>query len=204
MSDKQAPLELAAGFAPADEALWKKLVEKALAGADFDKRLVARTADGLKIKPLYTRVDTLPGANDAPAIGSLLTRSSAEYELGWQIHQRVVEHDPSSANTTILEELEGGASGIVLQVAAPGQHGVGIANAGDMARALKGMHLDLAPVQLAAGIGAPRPHAASSQRSRRRSDDRNAVLAAQHRSDRIAGPLRHARHVDRGSARRRR
>ncbi len=179
MSDKQAPLELAAGFAPGDEALWKKLVEKALAGADFDKRLVARTADGLKIKPLYTRVDTLPGANDAPAIGSLLTRSSAEYELGWQIHQRVVDHDPSSANTTILEELEGGASGIVLQVAAPGQHGVGVANAGDMTRALKGMHLDLAPVQLAAGIGAPaaaRSFIAAAAATKRRPDTPSSRL----------------------------
>src|SRR5689334_6657090 len=107
MTDKQVPLELAAGFAPADEGVWKKLVEKALAGADFDKRLVARTADSLKIKPLYTRADTPPGAKDAPSAPSLLTRSSVVDGHGWQIHQRVVEHDPQSANTVVLEELEG-------------------------------------------------------------------------------------------------
>ena len=146
---------LASGFAPADYNAWRRLVEKALAGADFDKRLVAHTADGLKIKPLYTRADALPGSKDAPSAASSLTRSSAEDGLGWQIHQRVVERDPTAANKVILEELEGGASGIVLQVASPGQHGVAITSAGDMARALKGMHLDLAPVQLAAGLAAP-------------------------------------------------
>jgi methylmalonyl-CoA mutase len=155
MAEQHGPLHLASGFAAADYDAWRRLVEKALAGADFDKRLVAHTADGLKIKPLYTNADTLPGSKDAPSAASSLTQSSAENGLGWQIHQRVVERDPTTANKVILEELEGGASGIVLQVASPGQHGLAIASAGDMARALKGMHLDLAPVQLSAGLAAP-------------------------------------------------
>src|SRR4051794_9576295 len=49
------PLPLAAEFPPADEARWRKAVESALKGGDFDKRLVSRTYDGLRIAPLYPR-----------------------------------------------------------------------------------------------------------------------------------------------------
>ena len=62
MTDTTAPLDLASGFAPATYEKWRQLVDKALKGADFDKKLVAKTADGLRIEPLYTRADTLPGA----------------------------------------------------------------------------------------------------------------------------------------------
>ena len=40
---------------------------------------------------------------------------------GWHIHQRVTEPDASTLNKVILEELEGGANGVVLQIAGPGQ-----------------------------------------------------------------------------------
>jgi methylmalonyl-CoA mutase len=46
---------LAEGFPAATVERWRALVDKALKGADFDKRLVTRTDDGLRIKPLYTR-----------------------------------------------------------------------------------------------------------------------------------------------------
>ena len=56
---------LAEGFPAAKVEQWRALVDKALKGADFEKRLVRRTADGLKIDPLYTRADALPGAAEA-------------------------------------------------------------------------------------------------------------------------------------------
>ncbi|MGI9415054.1 MAG: hypothetical protein ACR2PM_15375, partial [Hyphomicrobiales bacterium] len=34
---------------------WIALVDQALKGADFDKRLVTETYDGIRIEPLYTR-----------------------------------------------------------------------------------------------------------------------------------------------------
>jgi methylmalonyl-CoA mutase len=55
MTDTSAPSHLAGDFEPANYETWRGLVDKALKGGDFDKRLVATTADGLKIDPLYTR-----------------------------------------------------------------------------------------------------------------------------------------------------
>ncbi len=149
-----ATVKLASGFPPADYDKWRQLVEKALKGADFDKRLVAKTADGLRIEPLYTRADTLPQADATVPGGAPFTRGThAKADgLGWQIHQRVVETDPAAANKVILEELDGGANGVVLQIAGPGRIGIKIESSDDAAASLAGMFIDYAPFQLAGGI----------------------------------------------------
>ena len=154
MTDTAAPLDLARGFEPADYDMWRQLVEKALKGGDFDKRLASQTADGLRIKPLYTRADALaPAQNAVPGARPFTRGTSAQAcDHGWQIHQRVIEPDPAAANAVILDELEGGANGVVLQIAGPGQFGVRISGPSDIAAALAGVHLDYAPVQLAGGI----------------------------------------------------
>ena len=54
-------LALMEGFSVPERAQWLALVEKALKGADFDRRLVARTADGLRIAPLYGRAEAPSG-----------------------------------------------------------------------------------------------------------------------------------------------
>ena len=47
---------LAAEFPPTTRDDWRRLVEAALKGASFDKRLVSQTYDGLRTEPLYARV----------------------------------------------------------------------------------------------------------------------------------------------------
>ncbi len=154
MTDNSAPRAFASGFEPATYDVWHQLVEKALKGADFDKRLVARTADGLRIEPLYSHADELKGRATAMPGTAPFTRGTRKQPdgLGWQIHQRVSEPDPTAANNAILEELEGGAGGVVLQVEGPGQFGIKIASPADMAAALTSVYLDYAPVQLRGGL----------------------------------------------------
>ena len=107
---------LAAGFDPPSREAWLALVGKVLKGAEFDKRLVARTLDGLAIQPLYTRADW---AAEAAPVGR-----SGWYPGGWDMRQRHLEPDPAAANTAILEDLENGATSLLLQVLAPGQGGL--------------------------------------------------------------------------------
>jgi methylmalonyl-CoA mutase len=127
--------------APSREA-WLALVAKVLKGADFDKRLVSRTADGLTIQPLYTRADTINGAT--------ATLRTAYFPGGWDIRQRHAEPDAKAANVAILEDLAGGATSILLQVVAPGQVGVGY-SAEALSAALKGVFLDACGLALDAG-----------------------------------------------------
>lgn len=156
MSETSPPTPLASDFPTPDRDLWVRLVEKALKGGDFEKRMVSHTADGLRIEPLYTRTDALPGAETAvPGMAPFVRGLHATSEgLGWSIEQVVVADDVETANASALAELEGGANGVILQIAAPGQVGIPVTSAADMAKVLSGIYLDFAPVTLDAGLAA--------------------------------------------------
>ncbi|CCD99187.1 methylmalonyl-CoA mutase subunit beta [Bradyrhizobium sp. STM 3809] len=133
MTTDTEQLRLAADFAPASEADWRKLVDGVLKGAAFEK-LVGKTYDGLKIQPIYPRAkDAAPVAGRAPA-------------AAWQIMQRVDHPDPAKANVQALLDLENGATGLTLVFAgANAAHGFGLAATADaLARTLDGVHLDAA------------------------------------------------------------
>ena len=125
-------LLLAAEFPPANEADWRKLVDAVLKGAPFDKKLVSRTYDGLRIEPLRARrADATPVAGRPPA-------------APWLVMQRVDHPDPAKANAEALHDLENGARGLSLVFAgATGAYGYGLdASEAALARALDGVYLD--------------------------------------------------------------
>jgi methylmalonyl-CoA mutase len=154
MTEPATPEKLSLGFAPAQEAQWRALVDRALKGGDFEKRLVARTADGLRIPPLYSRADAraeaaLPGA--APYTRG---RRATVTGLGWDIVTLIDAGDAQSANRALLADLEGGANGVIVAIEAPGQGGARIGSAADVAQLLAGVYLDLATVAFHGGLGA--------------------------------------------------
>jgi methylmalonyl-CoA mutase len=124
-------LPLAAEFPPATQAQWRKLVEAALKGAPFDKRLVSTTYDGLRVEPLYARAAGAPTVAGRPA-------------APWQAMQRVDHPDPKAANAEALHDLENGATGLALVFAGSiGAYGYGLDGSPEtIARALDGVHLD--------------------------------------------------------------
>ena len=88
-------------FYTADEEAWWSAVDKALKGASRD-RLTSLTDDGLPVQPLYAN------RTDQPA------RALRAKPGAWTISQRIDLPDVSVANTQILQDLEGGASGLDL------------------------------------------------------------------------------------------
>ena len=141
-------LILAAEFPPTSEAEWRKLVEAALKGASFDKRLVSQTYDGLRVEPLYPRA-----AGAKPVAGR--TPGSA-----WTVMQRGDHPDPKAANAQALQDLENGATGLTLVFAgAPAAHGFGVVagSANDLDRALSGVMLDLISLRVETAPFAGRP-----------------------------------------------
>src|ERR1700686_1696338 len=125
-------LSLAAEFPATRQAEWRKLVEAALKGASFEKRLVSQTYDGLRVEPVYPRA-----AGAQPVAGR--TPGAA-----WTLMQRVDHPDPAAANAQALDDLENGATGLTLVMA-------GSINANDygldaspatLARVLDGVELD--------------------------------------------------------------
>ncbi|GJE47422.1 Methylmalonyl-CoA mutase small subunit [Methylobacterium tardum] len=127
-------------FEPADRARWLGLVEGVLKGADFEKRLVSRTADGLRIEPLYGPAK--------PAVQPVREPGP------WRIAQRVDHPDIAAANAQAITDLEGGADALVLAFAgAPAARGYGLtaATVEDLDAVLKGVMLPLIALRVDAG-----------------------------------------------------
>jgi methylmalonyl-CoA mutase len=130
-------LSLAADFPAPTRERWLALVEGVLKGADYERRLVSRTVDGLRIEPLYPKADSCP----LPGRG----------QGRWGVVQRVDHPDPAAANELALADLAGGADGLALVLrGAPSARGFGL-DAPDLdalGRALDGVLLDLISLKL--------------------------------------------------------
>ena len=135
-------LPLAAEFPPVSREEWLALVEKSLHGIAFDKKLVSKTYDGLRIEPLYKRAERAR----AVAGRSPSTR--------WGVVQRLDHPDPAAANAEALHDLENGATGLAVLVAgAPSANGYGLRDASQqtLARALDNVWIDAVALRLDAG-----------------------------------------------------
>lgn len=132
-------LEFAAAFPRATRDDWLAQVERALKGADFEKKLVSRSREGIVLQPLYGKAE----ANRPP-----LGRAEAG---PWQVMQRMEHPEPAEANRLALADLEGGASGLVLALAGSATargFGLVLADADSLAKALSGVLLELVRIRL--------------------------------------------------------
>src|SRR5882757_4023308 len=132
MTEPTEHIAFAAEFPSATRDQWLKLVDGVLKGAPFDKRLIARTYDGLPIQPLYPR--------DAAAQPIAARASGA----GWQVMQRVDHPDPAIANEEALHDLENGATGLTLVMAGSlNANGYGLDSSVEtLERVFDGIYLD--------------------------------------------------------------
>lgn len=130
-----------ADFPAASRDDWMRLVEGVLKGADFERKLVSRSADGLRIEPLYDKAAPSPQPGRA-AIAP------------WGVCQRVDHPDPVEANAQALADLEGGADWLAIvapQARAARGFGLRLGSLADLDRALEGVLLDIIGLRLDAG-----------------------------------------------------
>lgn len=150
-------------FEPASYEAWLKLVERDLAGAPFEKKLVKRIA-GIDVQPLYTRADGTPDGAGLPGF-SPFTRGAyalGAAEMGWDVRHEVLAGEPEAAANAILAALNGGASSLHLVLdraaragsAEHGVDGIAIENAGELDAVLAHVPLDKVAVSLEAGATA--------------------------------------------------
>jgi methylmalonyl-CoA mutase len=129
MANSEIPFS-AGDFPSASEADWRKLVDATLKGGPFEQ-LKSRTYDGLTVEPLYS---------PARAANNVAGRAGG---AAWTVMQRVDHPDPAAANAQAREDLEGGATGLVLVFAGSvSANGFGLeANPAALARVLDGIEL---------------------------------------------------------------
>jgi methylmalonyl-CoA mutase len=136
MTDPET-LSFAGDFPAATHDDWRKLVGAVLKGAPF-ARLESKTYDGLTIEPLYERV---------PAARALTGRAAGS---AWTLMQRVDHPDPAAANAQALDDLENGATGLVLIfIGSLSANGFGLEpTTAALTRSLNGVDLDGCAIDL--------------------------------------------------------
>jgi methylmalonyl-CoA mutase len=141
---------------------WLKLVDRDLAGAPFEKKLVKRVA-GVDIRPLYTREDrepeqSLPGFAPYRRGGYAL----GAVEMGWEVRHEVTQAEPEAAAEAALDALNGGVRALTLRFdratrygsAEYGVDGIAASNLAELERALGQTRVDWVPIHLKAGANA--------------------------------------------------
>lgn len=126
-------------FPPVSTAEWMAAVEKDLKGADFEKRLVAKTEDGLRIQPIYRAEGTQPVPVPRPP-------------KTWRIQQTVCGPTVQAANAVARDALNRGAEELEFS---PVLGGYGVESLADMQALLEGVFLEMVPISLDGGPATP-------------------------------------------------
>jgi len=170
-----APLPLAGDFPPASHADWMALVEKALDGAPFEKKLVSRTLDGLSLQPLYTRehwsAETDPSGMPGAMPFTRGARPLAQAMSGWDIRQAHANPDIAATKAAIEDDLDNSVTSLLLRLDAAGragldaddpaaadlfgQGGLSLSSMADLDAVLSAVDLAKIPVAFDAGAQAP-------------------------------------------------
>ncbi|MDB5592246.1 methylmalonyl-CoA mutase subunit beta, partial [Enterovirga sp.] len=154
-------LTLASEFPPATREGWEAAVARVLKGADFEKRLVSRTADGLRIEPIYAKAEARHTGRPRPA-------------APWRVAARVDHPDPAEANALALLDVEGGADSLtVVTSGAATARGFGLrlSEVTALDAALAGIMLDMVALRLEAGPDAAQAASLVADLASRRGHD---------------------------------
>ncbi|MBN2174464.1 MAG: acyl-CoA mutase large subunit family protein [Bacteroidales bacterium] len=100
-------------FPPVSTQEWNELLIKDLKGADFDKKLVWKTKEGISVKPFY-RSEDLKNLNFLNVLPSEFpfTRGSKKNSNDWHVRQDIYVDDIKKANKKALDILMKGVTSL--------------------------------------------------------------------------------------------
>ena len=136
MSDETKYEKLFDEFPPISTEAWETLIREDLKGADYEKKLVWKTVDGLKLKPYYREehIKNLGFTKTIPCQAPFVRGNRTDNN--WTIRQDIDDESPKSANTKALDALRRGAEAIALNVSF-------CKSVQDIINLLKGINLDV-------------------------------------------------------------
>jgi methylmalonyl-CoA mutase len=158
-------------FPPAGYDEWRALAVADLEGASFEQKLVTHTYEGIDVQPVYTRRDRPadPDPDGFPGLPPFVRGSEAlgAVRTGWDLRPEHAHPDLALTNRAILDDLQGGATSLLLRLDAAarngldpddpaatelaGRDGIMAYHADDLGAALANVHLDMIGVTLEAG-----------------------------------------------------
>jgi len=164
-------LELINDFEIPSFDVWKAQVEKDLKGASYEKKLVTKTYEGIKLQPIYTKdnLDTQSFMETHPGNDNFLRGSSAEGYLhkSWDVNQEIIVADVEEFNLALHKALKNGQNCVNLSLdtatkfgidadyantSQVGDCGLSISGIKSLERALKGIDFVTQPLKIDAGF----------------------------------------------------
>ncbi len=131
-------------FAPVSTSEWEARIIEDLKGADYQKKLIWKTAEGFEAKPYYRDEDiqSLGFINSAPGEYPFV-RGNNTGSNDWQIRQDIETDDLEQANRLAIDAIHRGATGV-------GMVAEDLATEKDVEELLKG----ISPAEVAIHFGA--------------------------------------------------
>jgi len=99
-------------FPPVTKQQWEEVIIKELKGADYEKKLMWKSPEGIVIKPYYTKEDLeeIPYFGNTENIITLLRTS--KNDNNWIIFEEIYVSDIEKANLQAIDAIKRGAEGI--------------------------------------------------------------------------------------------
>ena len=122
-------------FPPVNTAAWETAIARDLKGAEYEKRLVWRTEEGLAVKPYYRAEDLEDLACVDTAPGEFPYRRGGRATSAWQIREEIDGTDAKEANHAAQAAVIAGADGIDfsdLLIASAAELDTALANLGEV------------------------------------------------------------------------
>ncbi len=115
---------------------WEAKIQEDLKGADYEKKLIWKTYEGIAIKPYY-RAENLRNLEYQEALPGNYpyVRGYANHTNAWRIREDIVVTDIAKANKTALAAIEAGATAISFKIKE-------LAFKEELAKLLKGINME--------------------------------------------------------------
>lgn len=117
MESKEYFTRLFGEFPPVATEQWEEKIIEDLKGADYDKKLVWKTPEGINVKPYYRNEHI----SDIPYMGTMpgqfpFVRGNKTHDNSWEIRQCIDVADIKEANRIAVDALAKGATALSLDV----------------------------------------------------------------------------------------
>ncbi|HOU97743.1 MAG TPA: methylmalonyl-CoA mutase family protein [Bacteroidales bacterium] len=152
MSTKQ---KLFSEFPPITTQQWEDIILKELKGADYEKKLIWKSNEGIAVKPYYRKEDiaTLPWIKQTNQSELPICRTYKTNDNNWVIFEEVYVGNIDKANQQAVEALSKGAEGIEFIIQEKIHYDLVnlFQNQEEFSRLVKGINLEKTPLRFVSG-----------------------------------------------------
>lgn len=135
-------------FPPISTSQWEEAINKDLKGADYEKKLVWKTAEGFSVRPYYRAEDLKNIKHLDSNPGEFPFLRGTKKDNNWLVRQTIAVNSPEEANKTAINALMRGADSICFAISTKEF------NAEDMNTLLSGIELTAIEINFkGCGIG---------------------------------------------------